>query len=109
MMYFLIIVVICLLVYLIADMEKLKKEDCKKGKKEDSIKELLPKLKGRSCEITINKPLASIDILYQIKGSILDSDDEWVLLSYSKRKKTVRKMFRITLITDIKELSDNIQ
>ena len=33
MMYFLIIVAICLLVYLIADMEKLKKEDCKKGKK----------------------------------------------------------------------------
>ena len=34
-----------------------------------------------------------------------DSDNEWVLISYTKRKKTVQKLFRISLICDIKELS----
>ena len=102
---FLLFVVIGLLVYIISNLEKQKKEKPADEKKQASIKQTLVRCKGRFCEITVKEPLASVDIINQIKGILIDSDDEWVLISYSKRKKTVQKLFRISLICDIKELS----
>ena len=104
---FLLFVVIGLLVYLISNLEKQKKEKPIDEKKQASIKQTLSRCKGRTCEITVKEPLASIDIMNQIKGIVTDSDDEWVMLSYTKRKKSVKKLFRISLICDIKELSDH--
>lgn len=102
---FLLFIIIC---YLYCINDKLKKPN-KDRKKETSIQELLPTYVGKTCEISFNKCKAAV------VGILRDIDDEWIVLdcytekSNSKKarkedQQTVTKIFKISIIADVKEI-----
>lgn len=95
----LVIGILCL-----CEIQQLKKGAKDTQKMQKTYAETLKSLKGKECEIVVEDALVYIDILYNIKGQVLDADDEWVLISGKKGKKTVQRMFRISLISDVKEI-----
>lgn len=96
-----LIIIIVLLVYIIYDTKK-DQELPKKTKL--SYQKILPEYLKKMCEITLKEPLASIDIMFSVKGILVDADDEWVMIEVEYKKKKVLKMFRIDNIKSIKEL-----
>lgn len=76
----------------------------KERKSRETFVELLRELHGRECEIVIDKSLIYLDIVYSVRGVVADSDDDWVLIISKKGKKSLQRMFRITLIKDVKEI-----
>lgn len=96
-----LIIIIALLVYIIYDTKK-DQELPKKTKL--SYQKILPEYLKKMCEITLKEPLASIDIMFSVKGILVDADDEWVMIEVECKKKKVLKMFRIDNIKSIKEL-----
>lgn len=96
-----LIIIIVLLVYIIYDTKK-DQELPKKTKL--SYQKILPEYLKKMCEITLKEPLASIDIMFSVKGILVDADDEWVMIEVECKKKKVLKMFRIDNIKSIKEL-----
>lgn len=96
-----LIMIIVLLVYIIYDTKK-DQELPKKTKL--SYQKILPEYLKKMCEITLKEPLASIDIMFSVKGILVDADDEWVMIEVECKKKKVLKMFRIDNIKSIKEL-----
>lgn len=96
-----LIMIIVLLVYIIYDTKK-DQELPKKTKL--SYQKILPEYLKKMCEITLKEPLASIDIMFSVKGILVDADDEWIMIEVECKKKKVLKMFRIDNIKSIKEL-----
>lgn len=96
-----LIIIIVLLVYIIYDTKK-DQELPKKTKL--SYQKILPEYLKKMCEITLKEPLASIDIMFSVKGILVDADDEWVMIEVECKKRKVLKMFRIDNIKSIKEL-----
>ena len=45
-----------------------------------------------------------IDIMFSVKGILIDMDDEWIMLEISEKKKKIIKMIRIDNISSIKEI-----
>ena len=99
---FLILVAIGLLIYIVVD----RKKESNEVKKEISYKEILPDYMNRNCEIIVKKPMAGIDAMYSIKGLLVDADDVWLMLEGTEKKKKVTKVFRIDLISGIKEIQE---
>lgn len=99
---FLIIVSIGLLLYIIIDGKKENRE----VKKEISYKKMLPHFMNKNCEIIVQKPMAGIDAMYSIRGLLIDADDEWLMLEKAEKKKKVTRVFRIELISGIKEIRE---
>lgn len=96
-----LIIIIVLLVYIIYDTKK-DQELPKKTKL--FYQKILPEYLKKMCEITLKEPLTSIDIMFSVKGILVDADDEWVMIEVECKKKKVLKMFRIDNIKSIKEL-----
>lgn len=94
------VVTIALLIYIIYSM---KREEEDAGKLQRSFKSVLPDFLGKMCEITLEEPLV-IDMLFSVKGSLVDVDDEWVMLRVQEKKKKVTKIFRIENISGINEI-----
>ena len=59
--------------------------------------------RSKMCEITLEEPLV-IDMLFSVKGILVDVDDEWVMLRVQEKKKKVTKIFRIENISGINEI-----
>lgn len=59
---------------------------------------------NKKCEIIIKEPLAAIDIMFNVKGVLVDMDEEWLMLEVETKKKRSWKMFRIENISSIKEI-----
>lgn len=97
---FLILVVMGLVIYLIAEYKKGDKE----VKKTVSYKEILPEYLEKNCEIRVKNPMPSIDIMYSLKGVLTDMDDEWLMLEQKGKKKTVVKVLRIENVAGVKEI-----
>ena len=94
------VVTIALLIYIIYSM---KREEEDAGKLQRSFKSVLPDILGKMCEITLEEPLV-IDMLFSVKGILVDVDDEWVMLRVQEKKKKVTKIFRIENISGINEI-----
>lgn len=94
-------------IYVLYELDKLKKADPKIIQKEiediDRIKKILGDLKNHDCEVIVKDAMFFIDAIYSIEGKIIDLDDEWVLIKVSG-KKTFMKMIRISLIKDVNEI-----
>lgn len=104
---FLLLVIAVVVIYIAyklpKDPARAKGEEQVASKKELMITQRLPQLKGRLCEFTV-KNLTTFDGGLVGKATVLDADDEWVLLSVSKRKGAVTKAVRIATIEDVKEI-----
>lgn len=100
----LLFVAIGLLVYIIYQQNK--KERPAEPKSGTNYREHLPELLGKTCEITVKKPLLSIDIAFSITGTVIDFDDEWIVIRKEGKKQNMMKIFRIDNINGIKELSE---
>lgn len=91
--------------YEVSEMSKKKKSN---GIIEQETKKLLHEriqlLVGRRGEIILKQPLLFVDIAYTAKGMIIDVDNEWVLISVSKGKKEIKKLIRVSIIKDVKEI-----
>ena len=82
-----------------------KKEDPQLNEKQmKMLKERLPDLKNTSVEITFKEPMPMLDLTFQSKGTILDFDDQWLLLSVIIDHHQVQRIVRISMIEDIKEI-----
>ena len=69
-----------------------------------SFHKVLPDYLNKNCEINLKEPLSEIDVLFSVKGVLIDLDDEWLMLEVSEKKKKSIKMFRIDNISSIKEI-----
>ena len=101
MIEFLLFVMVGLLIYLVTDK---KRESKPKDRK--SYKEILPEFLDKECEINVNKPLFSMDVLYTMRGRMVDLDDEWLMLEQVNKKKKVVRVFRTEFVSGIKEIKD---
>ena len=86
------------------DPARKKEEEQVASRKEPMIAQRLPQLKGRLCEFTM-KNLTTFNSGMTGKATVVDVDDEWVLLSVTERKGAVTKAVRIASIDDVKELA----
>lgn len=103
MLTFLLIVIAGLLIYFICIIaERTKKKEAEE--KAVLWNQVLPGYKGKNCEITVKDPLVYIDVMHSVKGLIVDVDDEWIMMECREKKKTVRKVLRITNISSVKEI-----
>lgn len=110
---FLLFLIFCMLVSINDKLNKLVakgKEEKIEDNDKKSLKELIPTYTGKYCEISLNKFLTSFDHLYngmmKITATIIDFDDEWIILETFKKDKKYRHIIRISLITDIIEIQD---
>ena len=67
------------------------------------IKEQLPGLQGGLCEF-VARDMTVFSNGMTGKGTLLDFDDEWMLISIPARKGDVRKVVRISQIEDVREI-----
>lgn len=72
-------------------------------RKQKLVKGQLPGLQGRLCEF-VAKDMTVFPNGMTGKGTVLDFDDEWVLVSIPGRKGDVRKVVRISQIDDVREI-----
>lgn len=72
-------------------------------RKKRLIKGQLPGLQGSLCEFDA-KDMTVFPGGMTGKGTLLDFDDEWMLVSIPARKGDVRKVVRITQISDVREI-----
>lgn len=99
----LLIIIILLLCYLIYFLKKQVDEKSSEETKSSYIK-VLPEYINKNCEIILNTPLAGIDIMFSVKGVLIDLDDEWAMIEVPAKKKSSIKLFRIDNINSIKEI-----
>ncbi len=99
----LLIIIIALLAYVIHILKEQSGND-KKEEKKISYQKVLPEYLSKMCEITLKEPLVALDIMFSVKGILIDLDEEWVMLEVEVKKKKVVKMFRIDNISSIKEI-----
>lgn len=99
----LLIIIIAMLAYMIHILKERTGID-KKEEKKVSYQKVLPEYLNKMCEITLKEPLVALDIMFSVKGILIDLDEEWVMLEVEGKKKKVLKMFRIDNISSIKEI-----
>lgn len=105
---FLLLVAVVTLLYIAwkipKDSARRKEERDMASKKESMFALQLPSLKGKTCEFTMKGVSAAFD--YAVTGTaiVLDSDAVWVLASFETRKGPVERMFRISDVSEIREL-----
>lgn len=104
------IIALALSIYALYEIHKMKEdnEESQKAmeKNEKNIHDQLFALLNQRCEIKLKKAMLLIDIAYSYEGKVVDIDDEWVVMSSNKGKKTIEKIIRISLIKDVKQLKD---
>ena len=101
----LLIIIILLLAYLI-HMLKGKTEESNTAGDGFSYAKVLPDYLNKSCEIIVKEPLAAIDVMFTVKGVLLDFDEEWLMLEVKGKKISTTKMLRIENISSIKEIME---
>lgn len=99
-MKLLLFIIIGLLIYIICEM---KKGEENQGEDRCSFRKLLPDYRGKTCEITVKEPLM-IDIMFSVRGILVDLDDEWVMVETQDKKKKSIKIFRVDNVSGIKEI-----
>lgn len=105
---FLLLVAVVTLFYIAwkipKDPERQKEVEDVASKKASMFARQLPTLKGKACEFTMGTMAAAFDYNMTGKGVVVDSDDEWVLVACDTRKGPIEKMFRISQISELREL-----
>lgn len=101
----LLIIVIALLAYLIYMLQGKAEAKASADEKFSYAKVLLDYL-NKTCEIIVKEPLAAIDIMFTVKGTLVDFDEEWVMLQVECKKVSSTKMFRIENISSVKEIKE---
>ena len=99
-MKLLLFIIIGLLIYIICEM---KKGEENQREPNCSFREVLGDYRGKICEITVKEPLM-IDIMFSVRGILVDLDDEWVMVKTQDKKKKSIKIFRIDNVSGIKEI-----
>lgn len=99
-MKLLLFIIIGLLIYIIYEMKKgvgnQQKQPC-------SFRRILSDYQGKTCKITLKEPLM-IDIMFSVRGILVDLDDEWVMVETQDKKKKSIKIFRIDNVSGIEEI-----
>lgn len=100
---FLLVIIIGLLIYFIY---LFKHQNTGEQELENklSFHKVLPDYINKTCEINVKEPLSMIDIMFSVKGILIDMDDEWIMLEISEKRKKTIKMVRIENISSIKEI-----
>lgn len=96
----LLIIIILLLAYLTYHL-KHPKETAEKKQKELNYINILPDYINKKCEIIVKKPLAEIDVTFNVQGTLVDMDEEWLMLEVKTKKKQSMKMLRIENVSSI--------
>lgn len=92
-----------LLVYLLYDREREKRNEQKKNVlDDDSLLEFV----GKYCEIDLKDCLIYIDGDYEISGVIKEMDSDWLVIETTTKDKTRTRIIRKSLINHIKIVNE---
>lgn len=100
-------IIILMLLYII---DILKKEKTIKTEKSDSkdkkfsYTDVLSQYKGKKCEIIVKRPMLGIDAVFNIQGTIVDWDNNWIVMRTESKKTVSKKIFRTDNISSVKEI-----
>ena len=83
---------------------RLKEEENAASKKASMLAQQLSSLKGRECEFSAGGMAAAFDYGTTGRGTVVDSDAEWVLVRLDTRKGPVERMFRISQLSEVREI-----
>lgn len=104
---FLLLIIIIILLYQVYTHGKLDNKE----KKQKNYNDILPSLKGKCCEISWERYFNGLDYLQvysdNTKGTIIDFDDEWIIIEIQRKKENVYEVIRKSFISDIKEIYEN--
>ena len=103
MVELLLIIIVVELAYMIYFLKQQFGQE-KVEKRKMSYKKVLSEYLNKNCEIIVKEPMPSIDIMFSVKGILMDLDDEWLVLEVETKKKKTWKMFRISNIESVKEI-----
>lgn len=69
-----------------------------------SMAQILPDHLNKKCELRVKDAMVAIDVMFSATGTLVDLDDEWLMLEVDTKKKTVRKPIRVDSVKGIKEI-----
>lgn len=81
-------IIILMLLYIIDILkkERIKAEESGRKDKKFSYTDILSQYKGKKCEIIVKRPMPGIDAMFNIQGTIIDWDDNWVVMQTETKK-----------------------
>lgn len=100
-------IIIFMLLYIIDILEKektIKAEKSDRKEKKFSYTDVLSQYKGKKCEIIVKRPMPGIDAMFNIQGTIIDWDDNWIVMQTETKKTVSKKIFRTDNISSVKEI-----
>ena len=84
------------------------------GEKEEGIQngetstlpyeKILPEYLNKKCELTIKDAMPAIDVMFSVTGTLVDLDDQWLMLEVETKKKTIKKLLRVDSVKGVKEI-----
>lgn len=101
----LLLIIILLLAYMIYSLKKQPGNQKNEGTG-ISYAKVIPEYLNKLCEIIVKEPMPSIDVMFSVKGILIDYDGEWLMLRVEGRKASSIKMFRTENIASIKEIKE---
>lgn len=103
---FLLLIIAALLGYMTYMMhkEKKQKQTGTPDKQQLPMAQILPDYLNKKCELRVKDAMMAIDVLYSATGTLIDLDDEWLMLEVETKKKTVRKLLRVDSVRSVKEI-----
>lgn len=102
---FLLLIIAVLLGYMTYMMHKEKKKQTGEPDKQQlPMAQILPDYLNKKCELRVKDAMVAIDVMYSATGTLVDMDDEWLMLEVETKKKTVRKLLRVNSVKSVKEI-----
>lgn len=98
------LLLIAIVILLACILREMKRDPKVMNKTRKSYAAILPDYLQKTCEIHVKDPMPALDTMFSVKGVVIDTDDEWVLLEIPGKKKTVQRLLRIDNIRSIKEI-----
>lgn len=65
---------------------------------------ILPEYLNKKCELTIKDAMPAIDVMFSVTGTLVDLDDQWLMLEVETKKKTIKKLLRVDSVKSVKEI-----
>lgn len=103
---FLLLIIAVMLGYMAYMMhtERKRKRTGETDKTQLPMAQILPDYLNKKCELKIKDAMVAIDVMFSATGTLVDLDDEWLMLEVETKKKTITKLLRVDSIKSVKEI-----
>lgn len=103
---FLLLIIAVMLGYMAYMMhtERKQKRTGETDKPQLPMAQILPDYLNKKCELKVKDAMVAIDVMFSATGTLVDLDDEWLMLEVETKKKTITKLLRVDSIKSVKEI-----